>query len=87
MVAGLASGLAHQFNYEDAVMNVSEFITLLQTHPQDMQVVRVFDVDYMIMDQDDFGILEACEPRADGYVRGKSWQKPDELLQKYLLVG
>ena len=63
-------------------MNVAELIAFLQTQPQDAKVAYCLHSEQCLMKTSQIGILEACEPRADGWIQNK---RPDMPTQTYLL--
>lgn len=63
-------------------MNVKELIEFLQTQPQDIQVAYCLFSEQCLLEKDNIGILEACEPRPDGWIQHK---RPDMPTQTYLL--
>jgi hypothetical protein len=65
-------------------MKNSELITLLQTFPPDSLVAIDMFSEYCLADASDVRLLEACEPRADGWVHTK---RPGRPTQKYVVIG
>ena len=63
-------------------MIVKELIEFLQDCPQDMLIAYKFCSDWALMEMRDIDTVEACEPRADGYIQDK---RPDRPIVKYLL--
>jgi hypothetical protein len=63
-------------------MTVSELIKLLQNMPQDLQVAYSKWSEQMILEANQINIIEACEPRNDGWIESK---RPDKPAQKYLM--
>lgn len=63
-------------------MNVAELIAILQTKPQDMQVAYCMYSEHCVLDSEDIRIIEACEPRPDGWIQNK---RPDMPTQAYVL--
>lgn len=62
-------------------MTVAELIVVLQTKPQDLQVIYCCYSEHLLLDAEDIDITEACEPRPDGWVHRIRHDKP---AQKYL---
>ena len=65
-------------------MKVSEMIRLLQTHPQDMQIVISQHSEYLLLTGDSLVEIDLCEWRNDGWVHDAREDKPKI---KYLLIG
>lgn len=63
-------------------MIVKELIEFLQKQPQDMLVAHKFCSDWELIRLEDIDMVEAGEPRSDGYIHAK---RPDRLIVKYLL--
>jgi hypothetical protein len=65
-------------------VNVKELIAYLQTQPQDLEVVYRAGSEYCLLEKTGISgiqILEACEPRQDGWVHEK---RPDKPTRTYL---
>jgi hypothetical protein len=63
-------------------MTVSELIAYLQTQPQDLQVAYDIYSERSLLEAKEIKIVEACLPRADGWIQNK---RPDMPTQTYLL--
>jgi hypothetical protein len=64
-------------------MTVAEFISFLQTQPQDIQVAYALYSEQCLLDAKDIEIAELCEARDDGWIHHK---RPDQPTQTYLLL-
>lgn len=64
-------------------MKVSELIAFLQTQPQELEVIYRCCSENCMLEADDIGIGEECEPRADGWVPNK---RPDKPTRTYLIL-
>ena len=64
-------------------MKVSELIEFLKTQPQDLLVAYDCCSEHVLLEDGDVFILEACEPRPDGWVQRK---RPDKPAIKYLML-
>lgn len=64
-------------------MNVAELIAYLQTQPQDMQVAYDCHSEHCLLEANDIQLIEACEPRLDGWVQRK---RPDKTTRTYLML-
>lgn len=62
-------------------MTVHELIVLLQTKPQDIQVVYSCYSEYALLNAKDISIQALCLPRADGWVHDA---RPDKKTRNYL---
>jgi hypothetical protein len=62
-------------------MIVKELIEFLKTQPQDLQVCYSLHSEQCLMEMRQIEIIEACEPRPDGWIQDK---RPDMPTQKYL---
>lgn len=62
-------------------MTVKELINILQTKPQDIQVIYSRYSEWCLMETDDIGVCCLCLPRADGWVHAA---RPDKPTQDYL---
>lgn len=62
-------------------MTVAELIEFLQTQPQDLQVIYACYSENDLLQADEIRIVEACEPRPDGWVANK---RPDKPTRTYL---
>lgn len=63
-------------------MTVKDLIELLQKQPQDLQVAYLLHSEQCLMDADDIGIVELCQPRPDGWIQDK---RPDMPTQLYVM--
>ncbi len=63
-------------------MTVSELIKFLETQQPDMQVAFRIYSEYSLMEAGDISVVEACEPRPDGWIH---WLRDDKPSQKYLM--
>lgn len=63
-------------------MTVSELITYLLAQPQDAQVAYSLYSDQCLMEFSDICLMEACEPRPDGWVQRRRQDMPTQV---YLL--
>ena len=63
-------------------MNVSELIAFLQTQQQDLPVAFKCYSEAAVLEADEIIIVEACEPRVDGWVENR---RPDKPAIKYLM--
>ena len=63
-------------------MTVSELIELLKTKPQDLQVAYELYSEYCLLEAQNVGVIEACEPRPDGWIQHK---RNDMPVQSYLM--
>lgn len=64
-------------------MTVKEFIAILQSKPQDLQVVYHCYSEWCMLEAKDIDIEALCEPRADGWVPNA---RPDKPTQNYLTL-
>jgi hypothetical protein len=64
-------------------MKVHELIDLLQTQPQQLEVVYKFCSDYRILEAEEITVEDFCVERADGYVQ---YTRPDKPNKKYLVL-
>ncbi|HAD32186.1 MAG TPA: hypothetical protein DCE77_11475 [Methylophaga sp.] len=62
-------------------MKVSELIEYLKTQPQDLDVIYQCFSEQVMLDADEIEIIEACEPRPDGWIQDK---RDDMPTRKYL---
>ena len=63
-------------------MNVSELIDLLKTQQQDLPVAYLRYSEAAVLEADEIKVVEACEPRADGWVQNR---RPDKPAIPYLM--
>lgn len=63
-------------------MNVLELIEFLKTQPQELQVAYYCCSESVLLEADSIRVVEACEPRPDGWIQNK---RPDMPVQKYLM--
>jgi hypothetical protein len=63
-------------------MTVAELIAFLQTQPQHLQVAYQIHSEQCLLEVTDIETVEACEPRADGWIQHK---RPDMPTQTYLM--
>jgi len=63
-------------------MTVSELIEFLKTQPQELQVAYYLYSESLLLELDEIGVVEACEPRDDGWIQNK---RPDMPVAKYLM--
>ena len=63
-------------------MNVSELIAFLQTQQQDLPVAYLCYSEAAVLEADKIKVVEACEPRADGWVQNR---RPDKPAIPYLM--
>lgn len=64
-------------------MKVSELIAFLQTQQQDLPVAFKRYSEAAVLEADEIKIVEACEPREDGWVANR---RPDKPAVKYLML-
>ena len=64
-------------------MNVAELIDFLQAQPQELQVAYDCCSEHCLIELIDIRIVEACEPRPDGWIQSK---RPDKPTQAYLML-
>lgn len=64
-------------------MTVAELVAYLQTHPQTLQVAYCCYSEMCLLESSEISILEACEPRPDGWIQ---YKRPDMPTQTYLLL-
>lgn len=62
-------------------MTVKELIEILQTKPQDLQVIYAVYSEFCLLEARDIDVQWACPPRRDGWV---AWERPDKPKQEYL---
>lgn len=62
-------------------MTVKELIAILQSKPQDIQVVYSRYSEWCLLESDDIGTKFLCPPRPDGWVHDA---RPDKPKQDYL---
>lgn len=62
-------------------MTVAELIAVLQTKPQDLQVVYHCYSEQCLLEAKEIIIKRLCEPRPDGWVQNARYDKPQ---QEYL---
>jgi hypothetical protein len=65
-------------------MNVADLIKLLKTYPKDLPVIKNQWSEYLLLEESDVEIAEACEEREDGWIHRA---RPDKPSKKYLLIG
>jgi len=63
-------------------MNVSELIAFLQTQQQDLPVAYKCCSEAAVLEVVEIEVVEACEPRADGWVQNR---RPDKPAIPYLM--
>ena len=63
-------------------MTVAELIAFLQKQPQDMQCAYLIFSEQAILDAELIKVIEACEPRPDGWIQDK---RPDKPTRTYLM--
>jgi len=64
-------------------MTVKEFIAILQSKPQELQVVYRCFSEYCLLEAEKIDVRPLCIPRADGWVHDK---RPDKQTQDYLVL-
>jgi hypothetical protein len=64
-------------------MTVKDLIKFLEAQPQDILVAFKLFSEQRLLELRDIEIVEACEPRPDGWVQRK---RPDMPKQTYLLL-
>ena len=64
-------------------MTVSELIDFLKTQPQDLQVAYDLHSEHCLLEPQDIRVMDACEPRPDGWV---ARERPDKPKQTYLML-
>lgn len=64
-------------------MNVSELIAFLHTQPQDLPVAFKCCSEAAVLEAAEIKIVDACEPRGDGWVQNR---RPDKPAIKYLML-
>jgi hypothetical protein len=62
-------------------MTVKDLIKFLKTQPQDLQVIYGLYSEYVLLNEEDISVENACEVRPDGWVHRA---RPDKPSQKYL---
>ena len=60
-------------------MTVAELIEFLKTQPQSVQVIYRCFSEKLLMSTDEIKVVEACEPRSDGWVQNKRPDRPSML--------
>lgn len=65
-------------------MTVKELIELLQSQPQELQVVYSKFSEYCLLEASDVVVDNLCEARADGWV---ACRRPDKPTQEYLVIS
>ena len=63
-------------------MKVRDLIKFLKKQPQDLDVGYGLYSEYALMKEADIVVMEACQPRPDGWVHSK---RPDKPTQEYLM--
>ena len=63
-------------------MNVSELIEFLKTQQQDLPVAFKCYSEAAVLEADEINVVEACEPRADGWIGNR---RPDKPVIQYLM--
>jgi len=63
-------------------MQVKDLVAFLLTQPQDIKVAFSLYSEQCLLDISKIELLEACEPRDDGWIQNKRPDKPSEI---YLL--
>lgn len=63
-------------------MKVKQLIELLQTYDQDLEVAYCKFSEQALLEPSDIVLLEACEPRPDGWIQDK---RPDKQTRTYVL--
>lgn len=64
-------------------MTVKELIAILQSKPQDVEVVYRCCSEFVLLEADDIDIRALCLARADGWVHDA---RPDKPTQDYLTL-
>jgi hypothetical protein len=64
-------------------MTVAEFIEILKTKPQHLQVAYRCYSEWCLLEEKEIEIKTLCEPRPDGWVHD---ERPDKPLQEYLTL-
>ena len=70
-----------EWSQEDWQMTVRELIAILQTKPQDIQVVFSQFSEWALLEADQIEVQALCAPRGDGWVHDA---RPDKPTQDYL---
>jgi hypothetical protein len=65
-------------------MRINELIKLLETYPDDLQVVYHLWSEQKLLKESDINIEELCHPRQDDWVPNK---RPDRDTKTYLVIG
>lgn len=63
-------------------MTVAELIALLQTQRPDLPVAYRCCSEQVLLEADEIAEVDACEPRADGWIQSK---RPDMPTRTYLM--
>jgi hypothetical protein len=63
-------------------VNVAELIEFLKTQPQELPVAYALYSESCLLEVGEIGIVEACEPRPDGWIQNK---RPDRPARQYLM--
>ena len=63
-------------------MNVAELIEFLKTQPQDLPVAYRCCSEQCLLGAREIRVVEACEPRPDGWIQDK---RPDMPTRLYLM--
>lgn len=69
--------------YANDAMTVSDLIELLRAQPPDLLVAYRCYSEITLLRADEINVVEACEPRPDGWVHGK---RPDKPSRPYLVL-
>lgn len=64
------------------MMTVADLIAVLQAYPQDLPVAYDLYSEHALLEPDLIRVMEACEPRPDGWVHEK---RPDMPAIRYLM--
>lgn len=64
-------------------MTIKELIKHLESFPKDLEVIISLHSEYIVLEQNEVGIIEACEPRNDGWVQRK---RKDFTCKDYLAI-
>ena len=59
-------------------MTVAELIAYLQTQPQELQVAYSIYSEFCLLEVGDMQIIEACQPRQDGWIQHGRDDKPKQ---------
>lgn len=64
-------------------MTVKQLIKLLQTFPSTLPVAYRLHSEQCLLEPKEIDIVEACEPRPDGWIEDK---RPDKPTKRYLML-